>query len=245
MVGTRVARTAQLKGWSVSGELLPGADDESVVLQAQFQHIGYYTVQFQLDIPPGAVGEAGSIYCLADITWTVEGNSITRRVSLGNGTTVSGMGQSVNVEIFDFSQPGGGARYRVTANLAPGARPTSGSNPQLAINSWIVPVEDRRGATLPQVVTPGGIITFDIPQNVGVNSVFIFAAPVNAVANSKVATEDFLNVTYNISFQARLQYALNRWIPVPPAAVQLLAALNAAFPDPTGMDISPIWGIEG
>ncbi len=246
MLNQRIARSIQLKGWSVTGDLLPGASAESVVLQAQFKEIGYYTLQFSVDIPPGALAEANQIFTLARITWTVEGNSVTRLVSINNGTAVSGMGQSVHAEIFDWSLPGGGARYRVGTLLAPGTRPNSGNFPNLSINTQFPDIEDGRGLDLIATVAANGLQQFFIPPNVGINSVFIYAAPADLAAGGWVDYEDFISGSFQNSFQSRLSKdSFNKWIPLPAAATEIQVAVGAGYPLAGGVNFTPIYGIEG
>lgn len=116
-------------------------------VQADFTVIdgaGTFTVEFEVNcndvvtdataVPPILAFPAP----VARLTWSVEGQSVTRLVSMRNGTSISGVGEHVTVEVWDDARPYtiGGAipptwyqNYRVSVNIAPGVRGPAAAGP--------------------------------------------------------------------------------------------------------------------
>lgn len=234
-----------VKGWAVTGNLTPGTDD-AVSLQATFKYVGYYTVQFSMQLPDTEF-ETGGIFALADITWTVAGNPITRRVSIVNGMTISGMGESVYVEMYDFSEADPDSVYQVACSVARGTRPVAGNIPNISINTETLKTEaERRGESVVSVLTPGASRTWDVPPNVGVNSVFIQVAPVAYAADNYKSLQDTFIGFWELTQQAGIGFDnLNRWIPIMPASARINLKLDAAYVGAEGVYVAPIWGVEG
>jgi hypothetical protein len=147
------------RGWSQAGKLLTGVEG-AVSLQANFKDPGSYTVQFGVVPPPIAAPAFGIFDCSAVVEWSVEGNTIRRRVSVGNGTSISGQGQAVAVRVSDQSSGAFGANeYTVSIQVAPGTRPSVNKPPTL------------RGYQTVVTVGGGATSVLDIPQDAGVISV--------------------------------------------------------------------------
>jgi hypothetical protein len=92
-------RDAQYEGWGQSGPLTsrqgngPGS---GFGLQKSFgRYARAYTVQFSV-FPPSLGFDA-----TADITFSIAGQSITRRVSVGNAVSLTGLCQAINIQIYD------------------------------------------------------------------------------------------------------------------------------------------------
>jgi len=131
-------------GWSQSGNLVcqgptvpanPGqpAAGNVVKMQVCFPECCVYTIQFDISQQYQALGNAGQLV-FADINWTINGTSVRRSVSVMSGTTISGMGEAVDVRVYDGSPPGSevglpGQVYAVVINIAPGLRPAESQQP--------------------------------------------------------------------------------------------------------------------
>src|SRR5208283_1031541 len=93
-------------GWSAAGALQASGTGQ-VKLQADFSKggvgSGQYTVQFNVNAPPNPTNP-NPIFTEALLTWIVEGNSVTRHISIANGTSITGSGQAVTVVIYDNTQ---------------------------------------------------------------------------------------------------------------------------------------------
>jgi hypothetical protein len=153
----------QSGGWSQSSPLQTGNTLQTVQLQEVFEEAYYYTVQFGI-VPPA--GPSGPAYAaVATIEWSVQGNTIRRQVSVGNGTTISGPGEAIRVVINDTTSAAlntPGLSYTGTIQVTKGTRPADFNPPTLADNN-----------ATPRVIPPGGLISVAIPQNVGITSVEI------------------------------------------------------------------------
>lgn len=168
-------------GWAQSGELMVG-NPNAVTMQADFTKGPggqAFTVQFGVQKAEGA-----AIRPWADITWICNGNQIRRRVSVGNGVSISGESEYVSVRVYDSLRVGvdpqaiAGTRYELSINVAPGTRPAQNQPPQWG------PINYTDGGT--GLLTPfDGIVTvapvttnkIALPPEVGALS---FYASVNA-----------------------------------------------------------------
>lgn len=159
-------------GWSQSGNIQVGNLDKKVTLQVNFPIADYYTVQFYIS-PPNLrkIPALGSDLFSAEaiVTWSVEGDYVRRRITVGNGSALSGAGQGCRVEIYDSLPPGlvvapPGPNYLASVQIAKGTRPTGGVPPQL------------NGGTLD--VAPGASTLVPVPNDAGATSVNITAAAV-------------------------------------------------------------------
>jgi hypothetical protein len=135
------------KAWSVSGTLTRYDVTKKVSLQANFAEPGAYTIQFLLVPPDLAVFNPGpppETYAL--IEWSVEGNTISRTVSVSNGSSISGNGQGVRVILYDQTHTLGEdpVDYLVGATVSPGTRPANS-----------VPVYTQAGLVPSTVDAPG------------------------------------------------------------------------------------------
>lgn len=87
-------------GWGQSGNLTVGGKTQRVTMQADFNKgVGAFdfTAQFNLTPP----GEGGVVNAEALVHWRVEGQEVTRRITIGGGATLTGVGQAVRIEIYD------------------------------------------------------------------------------------------------------------------------------------------------
>jgi hypothetical protein len=185
-VGAEMEKTG---GWSASGELVTGGGDGAGVnLQAVFPNAGNYTLQFSVQR-----GDTYIVRPTAEITWSVQGNSVNRLVSIGNGLSISGQAEGVSVRIYDsLTENLGfdhwlGLPYLVSMQVVPGTRPNVGQPPTYSPVSYIeenyndASIETHDiGYTLAQVLKNRPIKIL-IPENAGAISFlahFIWNAPI-------------------------------------------------------------------
>lgn len=178
---------AQMSGWSQSGNLITQQPDAPTVsLQANFDEPAYYTIQFGVQAPqqvsPATLSSLYSAY--ADVFWTVNGNIIQRQIDIGQGTTISGPGQAVKVIIHDQTPSAaaiGGTfvfPYVVSAQITPGARPTSISPPTRYAQFTAATaggVQSPTNGLISQIAASGSLI-FYVPPNCGAVSVEVTAS---------------------------------------------------------------------
>jgi hypothetical protein len=120
----------------VNGLLTRGNTTDFLTLQSIFDEPGMHTVQFGV-IPPEPsqdfVDEEWQA-SEATITWSVFGGIVLRKMSVLNGSMISGVAQGVTVVIKDTTGPFPDSsdnpvyplarKYRVTAQITKGVRPT-------------------------------------------------------------------------------------------------------------------------
>jgi hypothetical protein len=176
-------REANYEGWAQSGPLTtrqgqnPGG---GFGLQKSFgRYARAYTVQFALLTP------AKGCDTTADISFSVAGQTILRRVSVGNAVSLTGLCQAINIQLYDtttllvlepvsnaVSGTGGQIQLTVTAHgFANGATvfvQQVGGTVE-ANGQWIVTVIDAnnillRGSTFVNAYTSGGFASDVTPQ---------------------------------------------------------------------------------
>jgi hypothetical protein len=228
-------------GWAVTNPMVT-QNAKTTPFQVHFPKAEYYTVQFGVE-PPVGDGTNGSgpglgiFAAYADITWKIEGNYVTRRVSINNGVSVSGTGQGVDVTLTDATPDVGQGKnvpYKINVQVSPGARP---SQNQPAILSLAA----ASYADIP-IAPAGGIGVFTIPQNVGVISAEVCATcfsggtkePVDLILVFEGNGQTFKSIPITD------QYA--GFIPVPPGSVNVsienFSGVGTAF-------VSVTFGIDG
>jgi hypothetical protein len=169
-VGNSMKRLA----WAAGGKLVSGDDVKQISLQYTFAAPGAHCIQFNMAPPKLAVGvpHTAPVKAEALITWEVNGQTTTRRVSIGDGTTVQGTGESVKVVMYDVTNVGDsppspddlGLEYLVSADVAPGTRGSFTNPPILIENNTVIPVIHG----VPKFV--------NIPPDAGVTSVLVSVA---------------------------------------------------------------------
>lgn len=232
-------------GWSASGKLVTGNRLRQVTLQADFPRVEAYILQFnKINNPKSNL----PIRAEALITWSVEGNSVSRKISIANGVALVGAAQAVRVVINDVTQSlldaplvvPNGVEYEVSVQTTPGVRGNTALPPVL------VPIEGLLRFLGP--VAPL-VLNVPVPEDAGVNSVKVLARRVGfAVAplpeNALIITQLELAtglVGYEYGFQDDFE-------PIVPGTDTIQVELNlAAFIIPPVFPIlvTVIFGIEG
>lgn len=180
------------KGWSVNGVLAQGVSKKRVALQAKFGKVGTYTVQF--GVVHSVLEETAPCPTRinATITWSVEGNTVSRRISVANGTQISGTGEAVSVLVEDnttinkLGPPDPDVEYNVSVLITPGTRPSKEMPPVLLS-------EDTDNASTFAGFTRGTIIiaptdqfTFDVPEDAGIIGFYYGVVGTNIITSEYV-----------------------------------------------------------
>jgi hypothetical protein len=227
-------------GWSVARNMVTGDKALIASLQADFkQKPGIYTAQFTIStidktappIPPGKF--FAPIQAIAEIDWAVEGNTITRKISVANGASISGPGQAVRITIKDVSYISDsdfvlGQKYFVAATLTPGLRATAFPP--------ILTIENKATTIL-----PGGTASFPVPDNAGVTSVLVTVISSVGLA----IPEQGVQVTQDGNFfTATAQYdpRAYEFVPLIPGTAKISVNNLTAAND---MAVFVVWGIDG
>jgi hypothetical protein len=228
-------------GWSKSQDMVFFDTLRELSMQANFPVAGFYTVQFGVEQDPSFLTNPDII---ADVTWSVEGNDIRRKISVGNGTTISGTGQACSVKVRDASIFGPvGQVYTVKALLSPGVRPGSLSRPFLRGIDWDLTSIIAPSALINQYLVSigaGQSVRINVPVNAGVIS-----ADVEATLSSGLTLDPtFVGVgQLNLSGLFKSYYPLveTGFVPVYPSSTFLIISNAAATP----IVVSVLWGIDG
>jgi hypothetical protein len=218
------------RGWSKSGTLIANGDGaQSLTIQQVFDEASDYVIQFGL-VPHTPPDTFPAIRCQATILWTVEGNTIIRKVDVGNGVTVQGCAGAVKVMITDAtvlvaSPP---HTYDVSINVSPGSRASTNQVPTL----------------FEQLVTlgPGASALIVIPQNAGIISVDVDVIDVTDFAHTPIELQ--------ASQVAGAPPGVFQWapvlhpgfVPIVPSA-NLLSLVNHHSADTFHATV--LWGIDG
>jgi len=216
-----------------------------------------FTVQFELHIlVPGGEG----IMPRARISWTIGGASVTRIVSVNNGTSVSGVGTNVVISLYDavteYTNAMAGAgivEYEVVVTCGKGVRGPAAIGPVLL--PW---VESRRiGAD--SLMVPGESYPFGagagdvyqalalIPPNSGATSFYWeFTPPVD---HTTVLPSDmkFWVATSGVGGSGGIRGNADRrgtWIPLSPGATAIYFEFNPASALSKGV-VTLLLGIDG
>lgn len=226
---------------SIAGVLAVGRTDRSVNLQVSFydkndnrqRPAGIYTVQFGIQTPDGLYKKVNPT---ARVVWSVEGNTIQRRLSVYDGASISGVADHVAVRVTDDSQNVGAgfglltSVYTVTVEVTPFPRPPRGMPPYL------------RGSDDVIVVAGGGAGTnIAVPDDAGVISACAFAVAAGGglpritqvAADPAVILARYVPATDSSS-----------WTPIHPQTLNLTLENVSADPLST-VTYNVLWGIDG
>ena len=225
-----------LQGWSASAELTSGIiatpSNTALVMQTTFKKLNTYTLQFTLN---PLTNPTNYIQAIAEIIWSVKGNSLRRQISVTNGAAISGVGESVSVKVTDFSSNVTASRYLVSCQITPGLRGSSGQPPTFEIDNALV-----RGASPLQNIGATSTGTWQVPLDSGINSFFpsvagngFFLIPPEQISIRQSAGAAILKRTDGAS--------LYKWIPLSPGCTNIVIANNNAFI----VSANIAWGIEG
>lgn len=245
----------ELGGWAGSKSLLMGSDQEALVVQAKVGEPDSFTAQFFLGPgEPPFVGPNSPIRPLAEILWTVKGNTTRRLVSVVNGMSITGRADNFNIKVFDFSAPPASpatVSYSVSVLVSRGQRASGPNYPYLYLNAN---TGATRGAginfAVPSGVAAGALIT--VPQNCGINSVWLdFYIPVPGIAgvplnigNNEVHATQHSSGGVTTVTVGNFE-SFGKWWPIV-SGTDLLRIQNwtGLVGVNTGI-VTPIWGIDG
>jgi hypothetical protein len=209
-----------------------------------------YTVKVMpLDLPSVYSDSAPNIIvsAYADIVFGAQGQVAKRRVSVGQGVSISGQCDYINLTVTDNTPvaqntelPVNPICYMVSAVVAPGVRPDSYTPPTLGL------VDDNGYAVTPAEMTVRGLeqsAVFTIPQNVGVISIAAGAYD-STHPNSAIPTGEIL--LYQLGpgglILAATDPRVTPWIPLVPGA-QAIQFSNGL--DADDVQFYAMFGVDG
>lgn len=195
---------------------------------------GLYTVQFNVDTSMIQNPTYKKVNPVATVRWSVEGNTIQRKLSVVNGTSLTGVCDAVEVIVADETDdiigpvpPGTALDYDVTITIVPYPRPSSASPPIL------------RGTTIPVTVLGGaGPVPVPVPNDAGVNAVMVMA--LSTGGGIPVASQQ----------HGTLPDVVGSWTPTEPRFVPLLPqagriSLDNIGPPASSVDFTVVFGVDG
>lgn len=195
---------------------------------------GLYTVQFNIDTSMILNPTYKKVNPVATVRWSVEGNTIQRKLSVVNGTSLTGVCDAVEVIVADETDdivgpiiPGLVLDYDVTITVVPFPRPSSAAPPIL------------RGTTIPISIAGGaGPVAVPVPNDAGVNAVMVMA--VGTVAAIPTASQQ----------HGTLPDVVGSWTPTEPRFIPLLPqagriSLDNLGPPDSNVDFTVVFGVDG
>lgn len=236
MSGAQVPITGMKKGWQQAGKLKIGDPVQAVTLQADFQNEpGNYTIQFGIVKPPNA----NALYVAkADIYWSVEGQTLKRTITVGNGVSISGTAQGVKVRVYDDTATTFPAavivpntEYTVAVQVVKGTRPNVGKPPTLYVAPVNVGPLSFQNINIP---ADAGVISVNV--QIGVAAVAIIPIPFTA----QCIVEDVGGLTTLTTFVPTENNA--GFITLPPGSA-ILSLYNGSAGDTYTMQVN--FGIDG
>jgi hypothetical protein len=232
-------------GWSVTGSLVPGVSQSSqqVQLQAKFvRQMQTHTIQFDGADNSIILPLAATLLTRAEILWGVEGSTIRRLIDIQDGASISGVAQSVTVNIFDRSDStvSPNNAYRVSCLVAPGVR--SQNQPPLLRPQAITSTLPTKLQDYAVSLAAGASATWLVPTNAGVISTYTTAF----VAGAVTLVENSVSVSHIAAgggFANR--YGLSgcyRYVPVMGNTASIRLDNNSGE---NGVVVSCLFGVDG
>lgn len=210
------------RGWSASGTLTQAGHKE-VSLQADFPVATDYTAQFKIS------GDLRFKQAIAEITWSVEGNAVRRRISVADGVSIQGAGQAISIKIRDDSSavvPGIPTDYTVSVQVVPGTRGSTSNPPTLKGDAHIL--------------VGASALNLNIPQDSGIISVAVLVENTahNPIPDQAISVRQQDSAGLDVALYDPRQYF---WVPLQGSATVLRLENNTA----DTLIFTVIYGVDG
>lgn len=186
-----------------------------------------YSIQFQ-----SINNEEFVPLCEATIVWKVDGQSLTRRITVLDGTVITGLCEGVSVSLRDVTNlfysipPDPPKEYYIMVTICKNTRPSEANAPVLY--------------TLPQAqINPGNAAIFPVPRGSGVMAYRVLATTHQAETELRTVVARCTGVAPTFFYFPLLD---NSWIPITPGAEQVLVNNESTTRECTA---GVIWAIEG
>ena len=229
------------KGWSVDGVLAtPDAAGVTPSLSVGLQQLfpaGTYTLQFGLTRPADIGGSVKIARAVATVEWSVAGNTITRVITVDDGTSLTGVAEGVRVTVVDATRQtlgSPGYNYNVSISLAAGQRASYEVVPLLLPSITAQSVQTGTPVTIP--IPRGGVkLVAILPGNFTIAGV-----------NSDLTYKDLTVYQYDVALNTlavwKPGFSSDLWIPVVPGADRLFIVSNTVG----GLvGVTVLFGIDG
>jgi hypothetical protein len=225
---------------SITGKMRSKVLEGGPSLQCQFNEPDNYTVQFK--VSNRKIPVTGNINPVATVTWFLGGNSLSRKLSVYDGASITGCASNVTVTVADETDrldTSPSQDYTVTIMTAKGSRADIQQPPTYSIYqlSNAGPNTRRLGCSF---VLAGTSIIVPVPTEAGIVSVFGTAS----APNGAVFPEgDLIIRQRNVTPLVVKQYDARNlgWVPISPQTVDIELINNSAVDTLFGLT----WGIDG
>jgi hypothetical protein len=269
-------------GWSQSAKLIIGGGAFTevgglIVLTDLAKRLGSQGLKFQADftldcLPGERPAEQYSVsFCvtpptanpfvhvnpIARISFSTRGNSIDHLISVGDGTSISGICETLSLRIFDatvdiptVNDPITGLpvevfdmEYIITVTVAPLPRP-DGYTPPIFFPVDNLQNANRAVPTFPLVAAAGAVVDTSVPVVIGQKSIMVMTALLNRSAGGSL---EGAAVEFRDQNASRIGlYCPNSpvWVPIPPTT-HSLRCYNTNGVGQSAISFTPIFGIDG
>lgn len=240
IIGAQLSEMSRTANAGSAAAGLPSGVTVRGLMQTELEP-GEYTIQFSVIPPSDGLGFAA----YAIVNWKVAGHQLRRVVSVASGAVISGVADAVDVQIVDVSgaslggspplypplangNPDPRQLYKVASTLSRGSRPS--------LNQPGVLVTQPKAIA----IGSGGSQDFNVPQDCGVISVYVFSAlpiapdvPANIIAQQRDAAGNPLG-----NFSPAGQPG---WIPLITGATTVHVVNGGTVAVATNV----LWGVDG
>ncbi len=221
--------------WSKSGTLTTQSPDNTVQLDQIMPEPDNYTVQFSVT-PDPLITYTDPIRAIGTVLWKVDGLFLQRKVTIGNGISISGTAEAITAIITDDTGSVGGANafgYAASVQISKGTRASIQQPP-----TFIPKVPSVQTA-----IVNTGTLDIAVPSNAGAISYMTLAspsAPGAAVIAGGITCAQQLVVGGTNAFIS--DPILDRgWIPLSPNVTNLRITNKSGV----AVNVSVIFGIDG
>lgn len=236
----------QKSGWGQAGTLIAGDPHGQVTAQANLEEGGTMTAYFQVTPNPAS---NNPIYVAATVIWRIAGHEVVRKITVGNGSSITGVAEGVRIILTDAtaafvsqappSPPITPVPYSVNVQFALGARGTNKQPPVLIPSTLDPSSTGAQGQGGVFTVNAAGTAVIPIDTTAGVISTYITVISEGTNPAFGLYIADFMyNATRTKAYEPR-QYP--DWVPVTPGA-NFLRLGNA---DTSPALFSVTFGIDG
>lgn len=224
----------QSKGWSARTDMVQGNRQATQVVNPIFKDGEYYTIRFGVQTPQPFVFSAEAL-----ISWNLEGNIITRRISVSNGVAISGTGQGCSVSLVDTT-PSATAKpnYSITTQVSKGVRPVESAPPTLMARLDTPHLGETYGSI---TLLPGDSIQYNVPTDAGVISVEVVGRP-DSQPTAAPPWVVVLHGNLGNNLKEYLAFQTSGYIALAPEATFVVIE---NFDPAVSVEVSLTWGIEG
>lgn len=222
---------------AITTSVLSKSTQSSQKLQCRFSEVDSYTLQFSISRPASV-----NITPVAIVTWSLGGVPYTRKISVFDGASITGVAEHVVCQIIDETDqgdPSTAANYEVTISVGRGVRGSVAIPP-----TYQQYYTNGNGTNLGLVkLDPSSSFSLDIPRGAGVSSVMITAAYLG-VAGTPGDPENIIGQVTGFG-GAPLKYYnpnLHGFVPISPQTVQLVLYNNDTAED---LYYNVTFGVDG